>query len=567
MQSKKYLAILINNLKSSINFLINEGSNNMKFTKLFAAGATVLIAGSTLAACGSNSNSSSSSAKKTINWMDSAEIPTMDISKATDVTSFNQLGNVEEGLYRLGKNSKVENALATDTKVSKDGKTWTFTLRDSKWSNGDKLTAKDFVYSWRRTVNPKTASQYAYLFEGIHNATQISAGKAPVNSLGVKAEGDNKLVVTLDKRIPYFKLLMGFPLFFPQNQKVVEANGSKYGTSSKTTAFNGPFVQKGWTGSNLSWKLVKNKNYWDKKNVKLDAINYSVQKTPSTAYNLYQSNKLDATILDSQQTKNLKHQKGYTLRDTAATFYLQFNQKKKIFQNADLRRAISMSINRKALGSALGGANTPATSLTSKGVVNHDGKDWSEVVGDKKNAAYNPTEAKKLYKKALKELGVKNVSFTILSDDTDSGQKTTETLQSQLEENLKGMKVSVANVPFKTRLNRSTSGNFDVVVSGWSADFADPISFVDLFTSKNAQNNGKWSNSQYDKLIADSKTTADTTKRWNDLEKAEKILLSDEGIAPLYYKTEAWLVRPDIKGIVYNGAGLNYNFKNTYVAN
>lgn len=567
MQSKKYLAILINNLKSSINFLINEGSNNMKFTKLFAAGATVLIAGSTLAACGSNSNSSSSSAKKTINWMDSAEIPTMDISKATDVTSFNQLGNVEEGLYRLGKNSKVENALATDTKVSKDGKTWTFTLRDSKWSNGDKLTAKDFVYSWRRTVNPKTASQYAYLFEGIHNATQISAGKAPVNSLGVKAEGDNKLVVTLDKRIPYFKLLMGFPLFFPQNQKVVEANGSKYGTSSKTTAFNGPFVQKGWTGSNLSWKLVKNKNYWDKKNVKLDAINYSVQKTPSTAYNLYQSNKLDATILDSQQTKNLKHQKGYTLRDTAATFYLQFNQKKKIFQNADLRRAISMSINRKALGSALGGANTPATSLTSKGVVNHDGKDWSEVVGDKKNAAYNPTEAKKLSKKALKELGVKNVSFTILSDDTDSGQKTTETLQSQLEENLKGMKVSVANVPFKTRLNRSTSGNFDVVVSGWSADFADPISFVDLFTSKNAQNNGKWSNSQYDKLIADSKTTADTTKRWDDLEKAEKILLSDEGIAPLYYKTEAWLVRPDIKGIVYNGAGLNYNFKNTYVAN
>ena len=539
----------------------------MKFTKLFAAGATVLIAGSTLAACGSNSNSSSSSAKKTINWMDSAEIPTMDISKATDVTSFNQLGNVEEGLYRLGKNSKVENALATDTKVSKDGKTWTFTLRDSKWSNGDKLTAKDFVYSWRRTVNPKTASQYAYLFEGIHNATQISAGKAPVNSLGVKAEGDNKLVVTLDKRIPYFKLLMGFPLFFPQNQKVVEANGSKYGTSSKTTAFNGPFVQKGWTGSNLSWKLVKNKNYWDKKNVKLDAINYSVQKTPSTAYNLYQSNKLDATILDSQQTKNLKHQKGYTLRDTAATFYLQFNQKKKIFQNADLRRAISMSINRKALGSALGGANTPATSLTSKGVVNHDGKDWSEVVGDKKNAAYNPTEAKKLYKKALKELGVKNVSFTILSDDTDSGQKTTETLQSQLEENLKGMKVSVANVPFKTRLNRSTNGNFDIVVSGWSADFADPISFVDLFTSKNAQNNGKWSNSQYDKLIADSKTTADTTKRWDDLEKAEKILLSDEGIAPLYYKTEAWLVRPDIKGIVYNGAGLNYNFKNTYVAN
>lgn len=540
----------------------------MKFTKVFAAGATLLVSASVLAACGSNSNSGSSSgSKKTINWEESAESPTMDLSKATDVTSFNQLGNVEEGLYRLGKNNKVENALATDTKVSKDGKTWTFTLRDSKWSDGSKLTAKDFVYSWRRTVNPKTASQYAYLFEGIHNATKISNGKAPVNSLGVKAEGDNKLVVTLDKRIPYFKLLMGFPLFYPQSQKAVEKYGSKYGTASKYMVYNGPFVQTGWTGSNLSWKLKKNNNYWDKKAVKLDTINYSVQKTPSTAYNLYQSNKIDAVVLDAQQTKQLKNNSGYTLRDTAATFYLQYNQKRKIFQNENLRKAISMSINRKALGNALGGSNTPATSLTAKGVVNHDGKDWASVVGNKEYTQYNPSEAKKLFNKALKELGVKSVSFSILSDDTDPGKKTTETLQSQIEENLKGAKVSVANVPFKTRLSRSVAGNFDIVVSGWSADFADPISFVDLFTSKNAQNNGKWSNSQYDKLIADSKTTADTNKRWDDLQKAEQILLNEQGISPLYYKTEAWLVRPSIKGIVYNGAGLNYNFKNAYVAN
>lgn len=537
----------------------------MKFKKVLTAGAVVLTSAAALAACGSN-NSSSGGSKKSINWEESAEIPTMDISKATDATSFNQLGNVTEGIYRLGKNNKVENALATSTKVSKDGKTWTFTLRDSKWSNGDKLTAKDFVYSWCRTVNPKTASQYAYLFEGIHNATKISAGKAPVNSLGVKAEGNNKLVVTLDKRIPYFKLLMGFPLFNPQNEKVVEKYGSKYGTASKYMVYNGPFVQKGWTGSNLSWKLQKNPNYWDKKAVKLDTINYSVQKTPSTAYNLYQSNKIDAVMLDSQQTKNLKNQSGYTLRNTAATFYLQYNQKKKLFQNANFRRAISMSINRKALGNALGGSNTPADSLTSKGVVNYNGKDWSSIVGSKEYSLYNPKEAQKLYKKALQETGIKNPSFSILSDDTDAGQKTTETLQSQLEENLKGLKVSVSNVPFKTRLSRSTSGNFDVVVSGWSADFADPISFVDLFTSKNSNNNGKWSNAQYDKLIVDSKVTADTTKRYDDLEKSEKILLQDQGITPLYYKTEAWLVRPDIKGIVYNGAGLNYNFKNAYVS-
>lgn len=538
----------------------------MKLGKKLAAGATFVGTALLLAACGSNNSSSSN--KKEISWMDAAEIPTMDISKATDATSFNQLNNTMEGLYRLGKDSKVEPGLATKTQVSKDKKTWTFYLRNSKWSDGSKLTAKDFVYSWRRTVNPKTGSQYAYLFEGIHNASDIAAGKAPVNSLGIKAEGNNKLVVKLDKNIPYFKLLMGFPLFFPQNQKAVESAGSKYGTASKYMSYNGPFVQTGWTGSNLSWKLKKNNNYWDKKAVKLDAINYSVQKTPSTAYNLYQSNKLDATALDSEQTKQLKGQPGYTLRPSASTFYLQYNQKNKALQNENLRKAISLSINRKALASALGGANIPATSLTAKGLSKWNGTDFATTAGKDNNFSdYNPKEAKKYLAKALKELNTKKVTLSVLSDDTDAGKKTTETLQSQVEENLKGVKLSTQNVPFKTRLSRSTAGNFDIVVSAWGADFADPISFDDLFTSNNSNNNGKWSNKQYDKLIADSKTTTDTDTRFNDLAKAEQILLKDQGVTPLYYQTQAWLVRPSIKGIVYNAAGANYNFKNAYVAN
>ena len=537
----------------------------MKFAKLFAAGATVLVSAATLAACGSKSNSSSS-AKKTLNWEESAEIPTMDLSKAIDNTSFNQLNNVMEGLYRLGKNSKVENGVASKTQVSKDGKTWTFTLRNSKWSDGTPLTAKDFVYSWRRTVNPKTASQYAYLFEGIHNADKISKGKAAVNTLGIKAEGNNKLVVSLDKRIPYFKLLMGFPLFFPQQEKAVEKYGSKYGTASKYMVYNGPFKQTGWTGSNLSWNLKKNNNYWDKNAVKLDTIHYSVQKTPSTAYNLYQSNKIDAVSLDAQQTKNLKHQNGFTLRPGSSTFYLQYNQKNKFLKNANLRRAISLAINRKALTNALGGANKPASSLTAAGLTKVEGQDFADKTKDTDYSQYNPAKAKKLFAQALKELGTKSVSFTILSDDTDAAQKTTETLQSQIEENLKGAKVSVQNLPFKTRLSRSTAGNFDIVVTGWGADFADPISFDDLFTSKNAQNNGKWANGEYDKLIASSKTATNDESRFSDLVKAEKILLKDQGITPLYYQTTAWLVRPSVKGIVYNAAGANYNFKGAYVS-
>ena len=540
----------------------------MKFTRVLAAGATVLASAVALAACGSSSSSnSSSSAKQTINWAESAEIPTMDLSKATDVTSFNQLNNVMEGLYRLGKDSKVEPGLATKTTVSKDGKTWTFTLRKAKWSDGSAVTAKDFVYSWRRTINPKTASQYAYLFEGIHNATKISAGKASVNSLGIKAEGNYKLVVTLDKRIPYFKLLMGFPLFFPQQEKAVEKYGSKYGTASKYMVYDGPFKQTGWTGSNLSWSLKKNPDYWDKKHVKLNTINYSVQKTPSTAYNLYQAGKIDAVALDASETKNLKNQKGFTLRPGASTFYLQYNEaKNKNLKNANLRRAISLAINRKALTSALGGANKPASSLTAAGLTKVEGQDFATKAKDTQYSKYDPAEAKKLYKKALKELGVKSVSLTILSDDTDAGEKTTETLQSEIEENLKGIKISVQNLPFKTRLSRSTSGNFDIVVSGWGADFADPISFDDLFTTNNPNNNGKWKNSEYDKLIAASKTTSNSEERYNDLVKAEKILLKDQGITPLYYQTTAWLIRPNIKGLIYNAAGANYNFKEAYVS-
>ncbi len=183
------------------------------------------------------------------------------MSKASDTVSFDQLRNTIEGLYRTGKNSKLMPALATSSTVSKDGKTYTFTLRKSKWSDGSPVTAKDFGYSWRRTVNPKMASEYAYLFEGIKNSTAITAGKKPLSSLGVKAEGDYKLVVTLDRRIPYFKNLIAFALFFPQAEKALKKYGSNYGTASKYMLYNGPYMQKGWTGSNLSWKMVKNKYY------------------------------------------------------------------------------------------------------------------------------------------------------------------------------------------------------------------------------------------------------------------------------------------------------------------
>ncbi|MBT8916986.1 peptide ABC transporter substrate-binding protein [Lactobacillus delbrueckii subsp. bulgaricus] len=541
----------------------------MKLSKTFSVGATVLASAALLAACGSNSSKESSSSKKTLNWTVASEIPTMDMSKATDATAFNQLSNTMEGLYRLGKNSKLEKALATSEKVSKDGKTYTYTLRKSKWSDGSELTAKDFVYSWRRTVDPKTASQYSYLFSGIKNADAIVAGKKKPETLGIKAVGKYKLVITLERRIAYFDKLMGFAVFFPQSEKAVTKYGSKYGTASKYMLYNGPFKQTGWTGSNLSWKMVKNPYYWDKKNVKLDTITWSVQKTPSTSYNLYQSNKLDYTGLDASQIKQLKNQKGYVTLNQGATFYLQFNiAKNKYLANTNIRKALSLAVDRKGLTSSLGGNNVPANTLTPTQLTDVNGEDYTKRISKSAESFYpastNKKEAVKYLNRGLKELGVSKFSFKILSDDTDSGKKTTEFLQSTFESTF-GNKVSVSvqNLPFKTRLSRSTAGNFDVVISGWSADFADPISFLDLFTSTNPENNGKWKNTSYDKLIADSKTTASTSKRWDDLTKAEDILLNNVGVAPLYYNTSAALIRPTVKD-VYQNRG-TWNFKDTYI--
>lgn len=541
----------------------------MRKGKLFATGSVTLAAAALLAACGSSSSSSSSKPQK-LAWTEAAELTTMDPSKATDRYDADQFNNVMEGLIRLSNNAKATPGMATSWKESKDGKTWTFNLRKgAKWSNGDEVTANDFVYSWRRTVNPKTASEYAYLFSGVKNADQIVAGKKAVNTLGVKADGKYKLTVTLERRIPYFKLLMGFYIFFPQNQKFVEKCGSKYGTAAKYVLSNGPFKMTGWTGSNLTWKLVKNNTYWDKKNVKLDQVSMSVQKTQSTSYNLYQSGKLDETNLDAQQSKQLKGTTGWTVRKFASTKYLQYNiAKDKNLANANLRKAISLAINKKQLATTVGAANQAAVSFTAAGITDSStGKDFSSEVKTSATQAvqgYDKAKAKEYYKKALKELGKKSVTIQLLGDDTDDAKKVTEFIQSALESTL-GMKVEVTNVPFKTRLSRVSALKFDVVATGWTADFSDPISFLDLLSKGNAYNYGKWESTTYNKNISLSKTTGSTAARWKAMVKADQALVEDQGVTPLYYTNEATLVKTKVKGVVFNGAGAPYNFKEAYI--
>ena len=544
--------------------------------KKIISGTMIAASALLLGACTkSSSNSSSSNSKapvgtsyeKSINWMTTSELESLDPAKADDTASEEQIANTYEGLYRLGKNSKVEPGVAVSSSVSKDGLTWTFNLRkNAKWSNGDPVTADDFVYAWRRQVDPKTASSQVNNYQGIKNAIKISEGKKKVKTLGVKAEGKYKLVVQFETPVPYFKVVTAISLK-PLDSKAVNKYGKKYGTKSEYAVYNGPFTSAGWTGSSLTWKLAKNKYYWDAKNVKLDSVNYSVQKTPSTDYNLYQTGKLDAAILDTQAAKSMKGKKGYTVLTLGNTTYLSYNYKKeKMFRNADLRRALSMAINRKQLLATIGDYNTQATTFSATNVVLDD-ENFADYVekhdtDNNKYVEYDKTEAQKYFKKALKELKTKKISFTLMADDDDSYKKQTEFIQSALTEAFGDqISVSVSNLPKTTRVARQLAGKYQVVLGGLTSDFPDPYHFLSYMTSGQAYNFGKWTNKSYDKAVKAS-LTMNKQKRKAALLKAEQIIINQQPISPLYHMGQAWMIRPNIKNLVFNG---EYpDFKHTY---
>lgn len=542
----------------------------MKWQKLTKVGITVLAAGLFLAACGSSKNSASNNSN-VLRRMEGDVISTMDPSKNTDAISGQALIDTMDGLYRYN-GDKLEPAIATSiAKASADGKSYTIKLRkDAKWSNGDKVTAKDFVFGWQRTVDPATASQYTNLFDGIANATDIANNKKDKSELGIKAIDDTTLQVTLDSPIPYFNSLMTNPVFFPQNESVVKKYGDKYGTNSDSIVSNGPFKLEKWNGTGNSWKEVKNKDYWNAKAVKLAGIEVQVIKDPSTALNLFQGGKMDDVMISGEIAQQMKNDPSFQGQKQASVFYLEMNETKAALKNIKVRQGISMALdNDQLVNKVLNDGSIAGKGIVPQGLFKKDGKDFATVANKQDSAytKYDPAEAKKVFKEGLKEAGVSSLNLEILGDDTDGAKKMGEYLQSTLTKNLPDLKVTLSNVPFKTRLTRSTAGQFDLVVTAWGADFPDAISYLDLFTSTNSYNNGKWSNPDYDRLIQESKTTVvnDPEQRWDTLLQAQSILAKDYAIKPLYQRVQAHLVNKQLKEMNYSPTN-SYNFVHTYFA-
>lgn len=533
-----------------------------------------VLATSVIAGIGMVANTADAKAKQVISTYSSTEISSLDTAKATELNAFTQLDNITEGLYVYDSKGQPKKALAQKTKVSDDKKTYTIDIRkDAKWSNGDSVTAADFVFAWQRAVDPKTASEYAYLFDNIENAKAIQDGEKTPDTLGVKATGKYQLQIQLAAPQEYFKMILARETLAPLNEKFVAQQGDKYGTSSKTTLYNGPFVSKGWSGSTTQWTLNKNPYYWDKKHVKLSKINYSVIKDPSTAYNLYQTKKLDQMTLVGEQAQQLSKHKDIVKRDLAATSYLQYNLKKNNgLENAKIRQAISLSINRKQLTERiLKNGSQPAAGFVPRKVATapNGKKDFYDVTKVKNTAEYKPKLAKKLFAEGLKEVGKDNINATVITSDASASEQVAVFIQDQLQKNLPKLELTLQKVPMKSRIASVNAGDFDISFQGWSADFADPYTFLQIFPSDSAQNHTGWQNEAYDQAITDSldKNAANKTARWNDLVKAEKILMKDQVVTPIYQQNNEDLVNPKLKGISYNQINGHYSYKTAYIAN
>lgn len=497
------------------------------------------------------------------------DITTLDTALITDAVSSDVAGQTFEGLYSIDKNDKVTLGVAKETpQKSNGGKTLTINLRkDAKWSNGDPVTAHDFVYAWRKVVDPKTASEFAYIMSDIKNADLVNTGKKPLNSLGIKALNKYKLQIDLERPVPYINELLALSTFYPQDAKIAKKYGKKYGTNAERAVYNGPFKVTNWQVEDKI-QLVKNNQYWDKKSVKLDKVNYKVLKDQQAGASLYDTNSIDDTIITSEQVDKYKGSKELNYRLTAATFYIKMNEKTvPEFKNKNLRLAIAQAINKKGyVKTVLNDGSLASNNFTGIGTAKTpDGKDFASTV--ESPLKYNPKVAKQNWEKAKKELGKKEFAFKMNTQDTPASKIAAEYIKSQVESNLPGVTLKIKQMPFKQKTTLELANNYEATYSGWSPDYPDPTAFLETMTKDNAQNNTDWDNKEYNRLLKESNSSLlrETEKRNEALQRAESILLHDAPVAPVYQKGEAHLTNPQVKGLQYHKIGPDTTLKHVYI--
>ncbi|WP_271853861.1 peptide ABC transporter substrate-binding protein [Planococcus maritimus] len=503
-------------------------------------------------------------------------IPTMDSVLADDAVSFTMLNNAGEGLYRLDQQNTAIPAMASgEPEISEDGLTYTFTLRDANWSDGSPVTAHDFVFAWQRAADPETGSTYGpYMMAGtIKNAEAIAAGELDKSELGITAEDDQTLVVSLERPIPYFLSLMAFGTFYPQNEAYVTEHGDDYAMDSSKLISNGPFILANWDATAMSWELEKNPEYWDAENVKMETVEFNIVPDPGTGVNLYETGDADRAGLAGEFAMQYAEDEEVVRVLKPSVYYLQFNQQREgestPLANAKLRKALALSFNKQDLADiVLANGSIPADFLVpTEFTFDADNEDFRQVNGDMME--FNAEEAKALWAEGLEEEGLTEVSLEYLSGDTELSKKIDAYMQDQMEGNLEGLTLEMSQVPFNVLLDKNEAQDYDIQSTGWGPDFQDPITFLDLFATDSTQNTMAYSNEQVDELLeqANGELALKPEERWQALAEVEKILVEeDAAIANMYQFGSMALQKPYVHDVITHPFTGDFSYKWAYIS-
>lgn len=496
------------------------------------------------------------------------EVASMDPQIATDGTSFEVQAAVLDGLYVIDAAGSPVPGIAESYDLSEDGMTYTFHLRDAVWSNGAPVTAHDFIFAWKRLVDPAVASEYAFIagVAGILNADAISTGEKPIDELGVEAVDDKTLVVTLDTPVAFFLNLMTFPSFLPANEAFLTEVGDRFATSPDTMLYNGQFVFTSYEPAATNIVLTKNATYWDADAVKLGGINYQIIKDSQQAMLSYQSGDLDVVTLAGEQVDLFKDDPEFVNIMAGYLWYVVPNFTVKGLDNINLRTAMALSFDKSAVANnVLKDGSIPADfAIPTLLATGPDGLDYrataSEYLNEDKAAAVE------FWNKAKAELGQDTFTFTMLVEDTESAINVAQFLKAQWESNLAGLTVNLEQMPKKNRLDRMHDHEFDLGLTRWGPDYADPMTYLNNWVTGNSNNTGLWTNAEYDQGIYDTSKgalTIDPVARWARLKELEQIVMDDVVIYPVYQKGNAVMIKSSVTGIEFHSVGINRVFKNT----
>lgn len=535
-------------------------------------GGNTSSAGST--ADGSSTAGGETTGSKVLNVMIEVEVASLDPQLATDGTSFEVIADYTDGLMQMDAEGQAVEALAESYEVSEDGCTYTFHIReDAVWSNGDPVTANDFVFAWQRAADPATASEYSYMMSDIgqiKNAAEIIAGEMDKSELGVTAVDEKTLQVELNVPVPYFLSLMYFPTFYPVNQAFYESlEEGTFGTSPETVLSNGAFMLESYEPAALSFSLVKNPDYYNADAIQLDGLNYQVIKDSQQAFMSYQNGDLDIVKLSGDQVDQVQGDPELSVHGAGYLWYLTLNQAEvPALANQNMRLALTHAIDRVSIVEDVvkDGSLATYTAVPPQFATGPDGSDFSadqEMFKDV--CSDDPAKAAEYFEAAKKELGQDTFTFELQVEDTTESQNVAAVIQEQIQTTLPGVTISVTPMPKKQRVENIQNGDYEVCLTRWGPDYADPMTYLNMWITDNNNNYGKWSNTEYDQIIADCTTgqyVGDAEARWAALYEAEKIVMNEAVIVPVYTKADANMIKSNVSGIEFHPVALNRVFKN-----